>query len=1462
MSSSSDSFSDSVTDSEGKEEYQKLTHREHILKRPDSYIGSVDLHEAKMFVCNEDGKFEKRQIQYVPGLYKIFDEILVNAADNKQRTPPCRQIDVVVDPEQNMISVYNDGKGISVDKQYDKIDDTEYYTPQFIFSQLLTSSNYDDNKEKTTGGRNGYGAKLTNIYSTKFVLDLVSTQEQGSKTSYVTYHQEFSNNMTVINPPVIKKSTSKTTSTKITFYPDLSRFKLQKLDKDHVDLMRRRVYDLAGILPGVKVSWNGQRIEIKTWKDYCMRYLPENSSLFVTVIDNPKRPWKIAVAPSHGEFKQVSFVNSVSTPSGGTHVDLVVEKVANAIKDYLNSTKKGKVDAKVGFIKNYLHVFVDALVPNPAFDSQTKDRLTTEKKKISGDCVIPDSFLDKVKKSEIADFVREAAHFKETSMLNKMKGTKSRRVIVNKLEDANQAGKKDSMKCTLILTEGNSAKGMAVTGLTQVGRDFFGVFPLRGKLLNTRDASPTALAKNEEIQNIIKIMGLDPQKKYEDDDEFNKLRYGSIMIMADQDVDGSHIKGLIINFIHSMWPYLLRREGFLTEFITPIVKATKGKESISFFTIPEFSQWKRDNNNGKGYKMKYYKGLATSSKEETKQYFSNFRRHKKIFRYQDENDEEKINLAFSRKRADDRKAWLADLDVETTYLGTKETYVKYTDFIDKELILFSNYANFRAIPSVIDGWKPGQRKILWVCFKNKIKSDIKVAQLTGKVSEQAAYHHGEESLNQTIIGMAQNFVGSNNINVLKPIGFLGSRLAGGDDAGAPRYVYTCLEPITRLIFHPDDDLLLSYQAEEGLPIEPNYYVPIIPMALVNGSKGIGVGWATEVPQFSPKDIINNIRHKLNGEPMEEMKPWYEGFTGPIIPIVVVKNGVEQPVNKWEIRGKVKKIDDTTIEITELPIGTWTYDYKKFLEGLLQGESTNPHRRVGNIQKEAADKKKKARQAAKDAKDDDEPAPKKTGPKIQDFAQHHSLNHVHFTITVDDKQMAAIEKEGMLKFFKLTDTINATNMVLFDTHGHLHLYKSALEIIDEFFDIRMLFYENRRKFLLDILAHEVKKLTNQARFIKEVIEKTIKVSGIPRRDILITLRDRHYDLYDPNEIQNKVKYTEEVIEKHEEEEEEDEVNSDVGGEELKRLEQGYDYLLSMKIWSLTKEKAEKLMNEAGAKQAQLEQQKKKTARDYYSEDLDNLEKEWIKFHQQREQDRQDDINEAEKRNQKDAALRKKTTKRRVVKKKDDSASDDKSKVLAQIDSGAPDKSDTAVSVEEEIPDKIYIRDDDKPKRVKSDKSTEVTSSDEKPKRSPKKSTTTTTDDETSTTTTEEKPAPKKRAPKKAATPKKEKDEEEKPKKPAPKPKSSQEEKKPAKKATKKEDKFEVSDSDNNQPDAEFVGDSSSDEVETIKEKMQTRERKPRKVQSTIKEFFKQEDSDSYSESYDSDDDDESSFSDEE
>ncbi|XP_031358204.1 DNA topoisomerase 2-like isoform X2 [Photinus pyralis] len=916
--------------------FKKKTQLEHILLRPDAYIGSVEHTKQPMWIYDtENSKMVQKKIDYVPGLYKIFDEILVNAADNKQRDKKMDCIKIEINQENNVISVWNNGQGVPVVMHKDE----KMYVPTMIFGHLLTSSNFNDEEEKVTGGRNGYGAKLCNVFSTKF------TVETSSREYRKHFKQSWGANMTKTSEPKIKEYSGEE-FTKITFSPDLEKFKMEKLDDDIVGLFSKRAFDVAAWTRGVKVFLNGEKLPVKNFKEYIDLYIKNNDDdgddTHKLIYESPNERWEVAVTTSDYGFRQVSFVNSIATSKGGKHVDHVVDMITKYVGELLKKKNKGGIAIQPDQIKNHMWVFINCLILKPSFDSQSKEMMTSTH--FGYRCNLSDKFFNAVAKGGIIENTLLWARIKERDDMAKMSGRKQTKLKdIPKLADANMAGGPMSHRCTLILTEGDSAKSSVVSGLGIVGRDYYGVFPLKGKLLNVREATHNQRMENVEINVLVRILGLNFNKKYEDDSEMNTLRYGKVMLMTDQDQDGSHIKGLLINFIHSNWPALIRRD-YLEEFITPIVKASKRNEVHSFYSIPEFEEWKSATPNHDTYTIKYYKGLGTSGSNEMREYFSNMARHRIRFRYSGQQDDDHIVLAFSKKHIEHRKEWLTNFMVETKrrrakglpekYLYTKDTrVVSYSDFINFELVLFSNADNVRSIPCLVDGLKPGQRKVLFTCFKRNDKREVKVAQLSGFVAAMSAYHHGEVSLCKTIVNLAQNFVGSNNVNLLQPIGQFGTRLCGGKDSASARYIFTKMSPLTRLIFHPDDDPLLKNEYDDNKKIEPAWYIPILPMILVNGADGIGTGWMTKIPNYNPREIVQNLRNMLDGEEPVPMIPWYKNFTG------TIEDCGDQ---RYVTSGEVAVTGPNTIEITELPIGTWTDNYKEHvLEPLLNGSEKTP-----------------------------------------------------------------------------------------------------------------------------------------------------------------------------------------------------------------------------------------------------------------------------------------------------------------------------------------------------------------------------------------------------------------------------------------------------------------------------------------------------------------------------------------
>ena len=1054
-------------------QYQRKTDKQHILDNPDTYIGSVENVDAQMWVFDETTqKIALKNIEYVPGLYKLFDEGVVNSRDHVIRmihSPLLDKkfvtgIDVAV-AEDGMITMENDGNGIDVAKhpEYD------IWIPELIFGHLRTSTNYNKDEKKIVGGKNGFGFKLVLIWSTYGKIETVD-HIRGLK-----YVQEFKTNLDEICPPTITKVKTQKPYTRITFKPDFARFGMPNgLTSDMFALLKKRAYDIAATtdhsVKKVQMKYNDAPIPVKNFQQYIDRYIGAKdvtNGTGLRAYESLDERWEYAVAlsPTH-EFVAVSFVNGICTFKGGKHVDYIIGQITRKLAAYIE--KKRKITVNQNSIKEQIILFLRCDIENPSFDSQTKDFMNTPSAKFGSTCTVSDNFIEHVAKMGVMDVACSLTEAKENQLVAKKTDgskTKTIRGIAN-LIDANLSGTTKSGSCILILCEGLSALSGIVSGLSSEDRNTIGIYPLKGKLLNVRGEPVAKVAQNKEIMELKKIMGLENCKEYTTMDDVNKsLRYGKIMILCDQDTDGSHIKGLCINLFHSEWASLIKIPGFLSFMNTPILRAKKGGQTMLFYNDGEYQSWKETTGpTVSTWNIKYFKGLGTSTSTEFKEYFAN----KKVvdFVYTGPASDDTIDKIFNKKRANDRKTWLEAYD-KTAFLDTSRPSVQYEEFINNEMIHFSTYDCARSIPNAIDGLKISLRKILFSAFKRKLTSEIKVAQFSGYVSEHSAYHHGEASLNGAIVNMAQNFVGSNNINLLEPNGQFGTRLHGGDDSASERYIFTQLNPLTRKIFPEADDAVLTYINDDGTMVEPDFYVPIIPLVLVNGISGIGTGFSSNIPSFNPKQIIAYLKAKLTGRTFsEKFVPYYEGFKGAI---------TELEDGKFLIKGCYEKIGTDKIRITELPVGTWTMPYTTFLESLMDG---------------GVDK-----------------TGKKIPPVIKDFVSMCTEVSVDFTVTMKSTDV------DIEKMFKLATTDSTSNMHLFNSDCRLNKYQRIEEIIDAFYDVRMTLYGKRKECLVNELRSRLSKLTNKARYIQETLAGVVDLRKKTAQQVNELMVSRKFDTFD-------------------------------------------------------------------------------------------------------------------------------------------------------------------------------------------------------------------------------------------------------------------------------------------------------------------------------------------------------------
>ena len=1151
--------------------YKKLDHREHVLLRPGMYVGSVHADACVTWVYDEaEQRMVRREIQYIPALYKVFDEIITNAIDHATRlraSPDAenkvRKISVdIVDKKR--IVVTNDGDGIDVIMH----EQHGCYVPELIFGHLLTSTNYsnsaddaDDDQALAVGGQNGIGAKACNIFSRSFVVETVDARRK------LLYRQRFSGNMAVSERPSVTRCAKKP-YTRVEFEPDFERFHpaAADLSDDMYALLAKRVHDATAVTDAtVAVTFNGRKLECKTFDKYAALFLPPGQP---RVCETLAPGWDVVVACSEEAdgFQHTSFVNGVWTMRGGKHVDAVANALARRLAEAAQARAKKDCGAQAGAVaalrpqhlREGLFLFLRATVKEPTFDSQSKETLTTPAARLGVRIEIPDKLLDKVYR-QLPGLVERGLALSGSTLARSLRKTDGRKQAtihgIPKLDDANWAGTARSQQCTLILTEGDSAKTMAFSGLDQVGRDRYGVFPLRGKIMNVCEVGTDRIVDNKEISDLKKILGLEAGKAYASTAE---LRYGRIMALTDADADGSHIKGLLFNLFHQLWPSLMDIEGFLTSMLTPIVKARKGRDTVrEFYNMSDFERFREQQEaagDWRGWTVKYYKGLATSTAQEAKDYF---RRMSLVVYRKSGVSSEALDLAFNKKRADDRKAWLTGYDRGAT-LDYSISDVPFEDFVNKDLIHFSHYDVQRSIPSAIDGLKVSQRKVLFAMLKRRMTSgEVRVASLSGLVQAEAAYHHGDASLNGTIVGLAQDYVGSNNLNLLEPIGQFGSRLQGGKDSGSPRYIHTRLAPVATLVFHPDDADILTYLEDDGDRVEPENYLPVIPMVLVNGALGIGTGFSTNVPCYNPLVLVDRLLRELDerrdlesgeenkdedegsrGDPCDTIQPWYRGFKGTIAPLA--RGG------GYASKGVAVRASPTTLRIQELPVGTWTDDFRAAMDQLL-----------------AAQELKKVDRAY--------------GDDSVSFTLHFPSAEALTALLADPD---ALDKKLMLASNKYLST---SNMYLFDARGSIKKYHRVVDVMRDFSAARLDGYVRRRAAVLARSEAKLAVLRAKVAFIEGVVAGDIPVAKLDRAGLEALLQERGFQRLATQTSSS----------------EEDQPASSSSGAG------SYDHLVRMPITSLTLDRRDRLAKEADDASAWHDAYESKSPGDLWREDLQAL-----------------------------------------------------------------------------------------------------------------------------------------------------------------------------------------------------------------------------------------------------------------
>ncbi len=999
---------------------------EYILKRPEIMIGSTSRQAVEIYSL-KNNKLVSTQINASPGLFQIFNEIISNSVDEHLRNNVIDAIKVKLNTKTGEISVWDNG-GIPI------IMHSEYnlYIPDLIVSKLRSGSNFDDTENRIVAGRNGVGSSITNIFSKKFTIKSADGKKQFQRT--------YRDNLSVFED--FKIENSKEHYTEIKFTPDYKRFDYTIIDKDLIDWIRFKIINVAACNSGLKIVLDVDGVKEK----YQYKSFKEFSDLFESaaedIIFEESKDWSIAIKLSTKGFNHISFVNSLSVPEGGEHV----EYIANQITDWLREKikKKYKVNITPYGIKQHLFLFINSTIINPAFGSQTKQKLSTKPVDFGTEHIVSEKFLNKLFNSEICASIIDWAKKKEEEAKERdlrIENRKIHKVIVDKLIDAKNT---DRSGCILLITEGDSAKSGA---RKYMDNKIHGLFPLRGKVKNVSKIESLDVYKNKELKDLMAAVGLKIGEKATD------LRYNEIRIMSDSDTDGDAIAGLLINFFYTFWPELYE-QGKVFRILTPVVVAKHNKEVLEFYSETEYNHWlhKLKETELKKWDISYKKGLAALENEEYKKIIQS----PKLIQFKlDENSKELLEIWFGRETDLRKKIIVENLVEEILYTKDVKTISQY---LNEEYLSYAYHViEQRAIPSAIDGFKPTQRKI--INEARKITKETKVFQCAGRIADTQHYHHGNVSLEGAIINMAQTF--KNNLPLLLDIGQYGS--FRDREAGAARYVSTKISPNFEYLYK--DNNLLTPTFDEGVEIEPKYFLPIIPMVLINGSSGIAVGFATNILNRNPQEIINICIDILKGKKIKNkiIKPYYPDFTNN-------ENTFFDETNKrWIFSGTYERINTNTIKITELPPNWEFEDYEIYLNELI-------------------DKR-----------------------KIVDY-ENNSKENIEYIIKFSRSDLADFTKEDIMKLLKLT-SYESENLNVLDEFGKLKQFENIYDIITHFLHFRLPYITKRKTFLLDSISKDIKILSNKILFSIKIFENKLKINDTPKTEIITQLEKFKFDKID-------------------------------------------------------------------------------------------------------------------------------------------------------------------------------------------------------------------------------------------------------------------------------------------------------------------------------------------------------------
>ena len=1042
------------------DKFKKLSPTEHVLAAPVMYVGSVkrilrkEWHLIKNKVINHDTDIPVAMVH-------LFKEAISNVADNaqKSRENGVSPGECFIEIKGNLVLIKNGGLSIEIVKNSEGV-----YIPETIFSDMLSGSNFVE--ERTAGGAHGIGIKAVNILSKEFTL-LVENAVQ-----HKSYQQTWTNNNKAKTKPIITDYKGKESFVTISYTIDHQRFGYDKPIFRYPDSAIQIFHWIAASLSFtsmIPVTFNNQYFQY-TIGSYAKLYLGEQTLKKHFIYCDDKVQLIVIDTPNKG--KQIGFSNSIINADGGIHVTTPISIIKKHFivkkdnkKDNKTKDNKKEIDEPkitVRDLKPHLTVIISVNgIINPEYDSgQTKAIFKGPMPKLN----ISIEELNKIKSWSLPSMLNASANAKtlKAIMDNNKVPTKGKYMFTKRGEDATHAGTKDSHLCKLYAVEGDSAEGYLAELLDFLpgGRKYTGTLLLRGKPLNVLKHNDENILKNEEIQEIIRRLGAQINVDYNIEKNVKSLRYGGFIIMTDADIDGTHIKALLLAVFRKFFPTLLEC-GFVFDYMTPIVRATKGKIVRKFYFDKELIDWEKRTKDLHTWKYEYFKGLGSSQRQHVKE---DKEANKVIKMICDEEAFDKLDVAMiGGDYIQAKQKWIKEWNPECVEV-IRNNELMISKFVNQFLRNYSHHTLSRHLPSCKDGLTVVQRKIIFGAFKKwgrKCTSSkwVRVPEFGGTVTNKMMYHHGEAAIHSSIIAMARDFVGSNNLPLLVGKGRFGSLEKGGKHAAQPRYLFVSPSPLLPYIFRPEDDDALIILKDEGQDIEPIHILPIIPMETLNGVDGIATGWRAILPNYHPVEIIDAYINRLKELSFIELIPWYRDYPGEMF----LDDGA------FVSRGVVTEATENSYTLTCLPVGMWNNKYKKrLLEAVLNGT-------------------------------------------IKDYEANCSATRTYFKVTgmeVFDENNC--KRPLMEKDIGIERRMPLNNITLLNGDGLPITYSNIVELLEDFYQYRLPYYQKRKDYLLGDIKKEIKKIEDRIKYIREVVAGNlvfmIGKAALPKEQILERIKE--------------------------------------------------------------------------------------------------------------------------------------------------------------------------------------------------------------------------------------------------------------------------------------------------------------------------------------------------------------------